>query len=109
MHKEILTLMVTDFADTAALNLYMSHGVLFTVDPANKLSTTWANIKAEYYSESCNYLYIGEIRKSRQRGSARDFYLLKCKLIFGIHYKLKRIRNRLRCLSCKWICLGKRR
>lgn len=26
----------------------MNNGVLFAVDPANKLSTTWANIKAEY-------------------------------------------------------------
>jgi hypothetical protein len=30
------------------INADMNKGVLFAVDPAEKLSTTWANIKAEY-------------------------------------------------------------
>lgn len=30
------------------INADMNKGVLFAVNPAEKLSTTWANIKAEY-------------------------------------------------------------
>ena len=38
------------------------------------------------YSKTHNYLYIGEVRKPRQRGKARNCYLLKCKHIFGFYY-----------------------
>ena len=34
----------------------------------------------------CFFAYAA---KSRLQGSVWDFYLLKCKIIFGIHYKSK--------------------
>ena len=40
------------------INADMNKGVLFAVDPADKLSTTWANIKAGYYPKNVQSLSL---------------------------------------------------
>ena len=71
--------------DTPHSTLPYSHAAGYTAadvveEKAQYVCNKWDIRK--YYSKTHNYLYIGEVRKPRQRGGVRNCYSLKCKHIF---------------------------